>query len=492
VIAAAPPAPQREAVQAWEDVYRALEADLRKWTARAAAGNDPLTPTELSKVRSLVAAVKVLRPMSDDLAQMTAGAMVYASDASDLSLKAALDALPKHVVQSAAEAAEQFGWANIPNQQAVAQVVAGNSGELTGDFSRLTTDVQARLVTDVATSVAVGESPKDLAVRIAKSLEPSFLDGQSRSVTIARTVLARAYDQSSLMTYREAAAQGILHGWRWVARPGACDVCRALHGSVWTSQTDTYRHPNCTCVVVPVLMDEAAANVAYGDRYDPFPGTSMNDVELRTSSSGWTSWHKKPKAEVESLDFAKDIDKILAMTPDSYAKYGMANQNSLALLKATGMDGKPKVVSKDWDSVPGEKIYRAVNGDADDYFDQFKNGDPWTPNGTYGSGTYFGTSRSSVVAEYGKAGLLEARLSPDAKIVDILNTDEGANWRAWKFGMKAKFDGHPNEKKILYLLDDPSTWAILRGYDAIVVDPLGDGVEKYLVILNREMVTVRG
>lgn len=207
---------------------------------------------------------------------------------------AAQAALPKHVLATAQEALEAVGWDPVPNPVAVAQVVNGGIGQVTGDFARLTPAVQSRIIGDIATSIAVGEHPRDLARRLSESLEPAFMGGQSRSVTVARTVTARAYDQASLFTYQQAAAKGVVYGWRWVARPGACEVCRTLHGTVFPPGEDTYRHPNCTCVTVPVLFDEPAAQTPYGDRFDPFDDADTPIVR-RTSQSGWTSWAKAPK-----------------------------------------------------------------------------------------------------------------------------------------------------------------------------------------------------
>lgn len=298
-LVAAPPAPQRDAVQAWQEAADDLARQVDRWAARLADGALPLRAGEEARLRSLVAAVRALRPMDTGMAQVTAAAMDRATTAVQASMQAAVDALPAHALAAGEEAAAALGWAQVANPAAIAQVVNGGIGQLTGDFLTLNAGVQAALLSDVATSIAAGEAPRDLAKRLRQSWEPSLRLGQSRSVMIARTVSARAYDQASLFQYQKAAADGILYGWRWVARPGACPVCRALHGTVFKAGDDTFRHPNCTCTTVPVLMDEPAARTPFGERWDPYPGTDASRLERVTSRSGWTHWQQTAKAATD-------------------------------------------------------------------------------------------------------------------------------------------------------------------------------------------------
>ncbi len=296
---AAPPGPQRKATVAWLQAYAAVSKEAEGWAVRLAEGQPPLKAGEAARLNSLVTSLKAMKPMSTPQAQITAQAMGYINKAGGQSLQAAIDALPAHVVQTVTDTAAAIGYTAVPNQAAVAQVVNGGVGALTGDFAKMTVQVQADLIDALTLSLVTGESPKVAAKRFQDALGPVFGQGQYRSVMIARTTMARAYDQASLTTYQQAAHEGLIHGWRWVARPGACDVCRTLHGTIFPAQVDTYRHPNCTCVTVPVLMDEPAAKLGYGQRYKPYEDTKVNDLELKTSKNGWSSWtlNKGKKAD---------------------------------------------------------------------------------------------------------------------------------------------------------------------------------------------------
>lgn len=285
-LAAAPAWPQRDAAAAWETQFTALERDLRKWARRTAAGQPPLTVGEQTRLRGLITSVNQLTGATGRELLLTAGIADHAQTAMRASLEATTAALPPHAVAAANEAALAVGWTNVPNPGALSSVITGEIGQLTGDFGRYAIETQQAIAQAVSQTVALGEAPRDLAKRLTALSDHTFRSGQARSIMIARTTLARAYDLASFTVYDTAAARGLIKGWRWIAHgKNPCDVCLALNGYVFPVGQDTYRHPNCTCQNVPVLDDE--------------PGTAdpagPESLELQTSKTGWTHWVEKPR-----------------------------------------------------------------------------------------------------------------------------------------------------------------------------------------------------
>lgn len=298
MFSAAPSAPQADIAQYWEEALRGLEREVRKWTRRLADGSDPLRPGEQARLRALIA---TLRLMGSDAmsAQIQAGVMDRVAFTIQRSIQRLTLAIPEWAVASADEAAVMLGWANVPNPNAVTAAATGQIGQLTADFQRLTASAQAWLQQNLVVAVAAGESPRTLAKRISGIVDVAGRKGQARSVMIARTTLARTYDVASQVTYRAADREGLIKGWRWQARqhPKAgspCEVCATLNGMVFPTLMDTYRHPNCVCVMIPVLQDQAGT---VWERNDVFPDTEQNvdRLELVTRPSGWTNWQLKPE-----------------------------------------------------------------------------------------------------------------------------------------------------------------------------------------------------
>ena len=289
MIPAAPAQPARDAVKAWDDVFSSLEQDLRKWTRRIDLDRSPLTADEQAALRSLITTIKSLAPMSETKAQIAAGAYVRASEAASRSLAASMEALPSHVLDTIVEAQKAVKYANIANPRAVASVVNGSIGQMTTDWTKLSIDMQNRIINRIAQSVALGESPRKAAQKLAAELGDDFAFGQARSLMISRTTMAAAYDQASAFVYGQAAADGLVYGWEWLASPGACPVCSALNGQVFPPTQPPYRHPNCRCATAPVTTGSDKDGQSY------FRGDT--DVRLQTSEGGWTTWTPESSKE---------------------------------------------------------------------------------------------------------------------------------------------------------------------------------------------------
>lgn len=305
-VSAAPPGPQKAAVQAWNDAFTSIEKDLKRWQKRLAAGQPPLKAGEAARLRSLIATVQNLTNLDNGTAQVAAAVINQYQGAAQASLAGTLQALPAHTVAAAQEAAAAAGYTVMGNEKAIQAVVNGQVGQLTADYMTMNAALQDHLLASLTQSVAAGEAPADLAARIMQAAQAGFVGGQARATMIARTTLAKAYDGASSVIYQGAAAEGLIKGWKWLANgPDPCYVCRCLNGQIFKADEPMFRHPNCTCQNVPVLIDEKGKpGQKVGGNNTAYP---FSDLTLVESPSGWKNWHvKKPKQkELEAALKAK-------------------------------------------------------------------------------------------------------------------------------------------------------------------------------------------
>lgn len=123
----------------------------------------------------------------------------------------------------------------------------------------------ARQVRDALVSgVVLGESPG----RIARRTRRAFGGSAVRAVTIARTETMRAFRESTRQTFQANAQE--VRAWRWKATAGTrtCAFCWAMHGSEHPLSESLASHPNCRCVMEPVLHDEQRAPATGPERFD--------------------------------------------------------------------------------------------------------------------------------------------------------------------------------------------------------------------------------
>ncbi len=110
----------------------------------------------------------------------------------------------------------------------------------------------------VAAAIRDGQTNGDLA----DTLSDVFGFSSERAMLIARTETAAAETAGALIGYQ---ASGVVSEKQWLADPDACDDCADLDGEV-VPIDETFSdgedgppdHPNCRCVVVPVVAPSAA------------------------------------------------------------------------------------------------------------------------------------------------------------------------------------------------------------------------------------------
>lgn len=99
-------------------------------------------------------------------------------------------------------------------------------------------------------AVALGENPRKIASTVARQLDTETWKG----LRIARTEVIRAHTAGAIATMRSTPT--ITPAYEWAAQGSrACVACLAMHGTVHTTDQPPARHPNCRCVMLPVVID---------------------------------------------------------------------------------------------------------------------------------------------------------------------------------------------------------------------------------------------
>jgi hypothetical protein len=101
----------------------------------------------------------------------------------------------------------------------------------------------------------VGVVGVDAAARLSQAFD-TVLASTNASMSAGR--LANAEVLASAQSGWGAAMQRqpYVNGWTRQTKPGACDICQRLTGSVLSLSTPIYHHPGCNCTQRPVLNTE--------------------------------------------------------------------------------------------------------------------------------------------------------------------------------------------------------------------------------------------
>lgn len=108
--------------------------------------------------------------------------------------------------------------------------------------------VSEMLRNELMRGVALGESPLQVAARMRRVADVPL----ARARTVARTEAMRAYRGA---TAARLNASGVIHQWIWIAGLDSrtCGACYALHGTIHPDSEVMESHPNCRCVMAPLI-----------------------------------------------------------------------------------------------------------------------------------------------------------------------------------------------------------------------------------------------
>lgn len=117
-------------------------------------------------------------------------------------------------------------------------------------FARLKPEISELAKKELLEGFAVGDSVKEIAVRINKVSGV----GLSRAMTISRSETVSAYRRASVEFYDNA---GIVeYRFLSVLDIRTCPICWSLHGRKFKLKVKPNIHVNCRCVIVPVVSDD--------------------------------------------------------------------------------------------------------------------------------------------------------------------------------------------------------------------------------------------
>jgi SPP1 gp7 family putative phage head morphogenesis protein len=225
----------------WARLARQVEGRAKRlWDARWTP-----TPSWLTQHATLVAQMEALiGTVGGDAAR---GAALYGDDFLP-AMERARDLLVNTVPSSTRQAVDEFArivGKPVADPNLLRSVVNRTGQAILSDWGNLSADVRATVADTIASSVAAGDSPASLA----RSLSRDAQMVQWRASTIARTELMSAHDDVQHLLYEQLGVEQ----WVWRARPDACGICFALHGQRFAVYEAAGRHPNCRCMMIPVV-----------------------------------------------------------------------------------------------------------------------------------------------------------------------------------------------------------------------------------------------
>lgn len=168
-------------------------------------------------------------------------------DARDVTRSAVLESL--RAAGHAPFAAALGGQLNTRSLEAVLAQVQQRSAVM--DMLRRHATRGARGAADrIVQAVALGENPRKIASGVRANLQTEAW----KALRIARTEVIRAHTAGAIGAMRETPT--ITPSYEWAAQTSsACLACLAEHGKVYPVDTVPARHPNCKCVMLPVVID---------------------------------------------------------------------------------------------------------------------------------------------------------------------------------------------------------------------------------------------
>lgn len=152
---------------------------------------------------------------------------------------------------------------------------------------------EGKMIDIITDGVKNGNGAQKISQALRKQM-PDFTKVQADR--IARTELLRASNLSSQQAWEES---GVVSGKEWDARFDADEICKQYDGEVVQINKNFYQeekfangnppiHPNCRCVLLPVLFDDKRVNV-WSDQRGYLGGDEQ------------TLWHSYRDAPIEGL-----------------------------------------------------------------------------------------------------------------------------------------------------------------------------------------------
>lgn len=154
-----------------------------------------------------------------------------------------------------------ISFTSLPSGQ-ISQLVTTPLGSPQSTFEQALEDLSARLLSRVRGTLTTGLARGQSVPQVARALQSTMRNTRWEAERIVRSEFTRVAAQSSLLQYQQN--RDLLAGVQWVSTLDArtCLQCGVLDGQTWETAAaasvpvvDT--HPNCRCIVVPIVASAA-------------------------------------------------------------------------------------------------------------------------------------------------------------------------------------------------------------------------------------------
>lgn len=233
--------------QAWATLRAELERAADDAARKAAAAGDVADPLAYRKAARLQAALSALEAAERRLALRHAAVI-------GPRVAPVVD-IPAGVLQRIFHAEGLGAALGRPSPAALEHIVARTTQRIEALSAPLPDEARAVVHAKLLTGVATGQHPERVARAIVRNARDAFGGQLTRAMVIARTELLDASREATRLSFR---ASSEVVGWVWQAAVGSrtCPACLAMSGTQHGLDETLEGHPQCRCVMVPLLRGE--------------------------------------------------------------------------------------------------------------------------------------------------------------------------------------------------------------------------------------------
>lgn len=357
---------------------------------------------------------------------------------------------------------------------------------------------------EVLMGINQGINYKTMSTRIADKFNTAYKNAER----LVRTEVNYIHNQATADSYKDAGVEK----YQFIATLDhrTSETCAGLNGEVFELKNIAVginyppMHPRCRSTTIPIIDYVALQNIKEDDE-KALINNDKND-KIKTEEEYKT---RTDLRENRILSSEETVEKIKFLA-DEYIKVEaeLLKRESNDHLREfidmkLGINGLPTVLEdRDFRKMTfrEEILFRGVqdfeNSPAKLLNDAFRFGESKYGNGrfVYGRGTY--TTPILEIAETyavngktGKGEVMKMILKPEAKVVTYKDIMQEMDKERRKFIMQVNISNPSEyEKKTLEILQDPGTFAAIKGYDAISLD--GYRNQYHYVIQDRSKLIV--
>lgn len=354
---------------------------------------------------------------------------------------------------------------------------------------------------EVLMGINQGINYKTISTRIADKFNTAYKNAER----LVRTEVNYIHNQATADGYKDAGTEK--YQFTATLDHRTSDTCAGLDGEIFELKDAAVginyppMHPRCRSTTIPIIDYAALQNI----KEDPLKNEDKDDKikieeEYKTRTDLRENRVLSSEETVEKIKFL--ADEYIKVEAELLKRESNDHLREFIDMKL-GINGLPTVLDdREFRKMTFRKakLFRGVqdfeNSSAKILNDAFRYRELKYGNGRfiYGRGTYT-TPVLDVAEAYaingktGKGEVMKMILKPDAKIVTYEDIMQEMDRERIKFVKKVKMSNlTETEKYSLKILQDPGTFAAIKGYDAINLD--GYHSEYHYVIQDRSKLIV--